>query len=62
MNHDLLLVQALLGIINFIVLLFQFVLRTEIKRLDEKINLFSNRLFVLEKYVWTLRNGDTEGH
>jgi len=54
-------VQVVLSILNISILLLQMVLRSEIRRLDEKINIFSNRLSALEKCVWRMKD-DFKSH
>jgi hypothetical protein len=54
-------IQVVLSILNVFILLLQMVLRSEIKRLDEKINIFSSRLSSLEKCVWRMKD-DTKSH
>jgi len=49
-------IQVVLSILNVFILLLQMVLRAEIRRLDEKINIFSNRLSSLEKCVWRMKD------
>jgi len=60
-SESIVIVQIVLSILNVIILLLQMVLRSEIKRLDEKINIFSERLFSLEKCVWKMKN-DLKSH
>jgi cell division protein FtsL len=54
-------IQVVLSILNVFILLLQMVLRSEVKRLDEKINIFSSRLSSLEKCVWKMKD-DTRSH
>ena len=54
-------IQVVLSILNAFILLLQMVLRAEIRRLDEKINIFSSRLSSLEKCVWRMKD-DSKSH
>jgi hypothetical protein len=54
-------IQVVLSVLNVFVLLLQMVLRAEVRRLDEKINIFSSRLSSLEKCVWRMKD-DTKSH
>jgi hypothetical protein len=54
-------IQVVLSVLNVFILLLQMVLRAEIRRLDEKINIFSSRLSSLEKCVWRMKD-DTKSH
>jgi hypothetical protein len=54
-------IQVVLSVLNVFVLLLQMVLRAEIRRLDEKINIFSNRLSSLEKCVWRMKDDFKSG-
>jgi hypothetical protein len=54
-------IQVVLSILNVFILLLQMVLRAEIRRLDEKINIFSGRLSSLEKCVWRMKD-DSKSH
>jgi len=60
-SESIVIIQIVLSILNMIILLLQMVLRSEIKRLDEKINIFSDRLSSLEKCVWRIK-GDLKSH
>jgi len=60
-SENITIIQVLLSFLNVIILLLQMALRSEIKRLDEKINIFANRLFALEKCVWKMKN-DLKSH
>jgi hypothetical protein len=54
-------IQVVLSILNVFILLLQMVLRSEIRRLDEKINIFSSRLSSLEKCVWRMKDDFKSG-
>jgi hypothetical protein len=47
--------EHLIALLNFIILLIQVVIRAEIKRLDEKIGYFEDRLKTLEKKIFCLK-------
>lgn len=44
-------ISTVLLTLNIVIMIFQMVLRTEIKRLDEKINIFAKRLDKLEQVI-----------
>jgi uncharacterized protein YoxC len=48
--------EHLVAILNFIILLIQVVIRAEIKRLDEKIEYFEDRMKTLEKKVFCIKH------
>ena len=44
-------ISTVLLTLNIVIMIFQMVLRAEIKRLDEKINIFAKRLDRLEQVI-----------
>jgi uncharacterized protein YoxC len=46
----------ILALLNFIVLLIQVVIRSEIKRLDEKLEYFEERIKMLEKKIYCVKH------
>lgn len=44
-------ISTVLLTLNIVIMVFQMVLRAEIKRLDEKINIFARRLDKLEQVI-----------
>jgi hypothetical protein len=45
-----------LALLNFVIFLFQVMIRAEIKRLDEKLEYLEERVKSLEKCVWSKKN------
>jgi uncharacterized protein YoxC len=48
--------EHFLALLNFVILLIQVVIRSEIKRLDEKIEYFEERIKVLEKKIFCMKH------
>lgn len=48
--------EHFLALLNFIILLIQVVIRAEIKRLDEKIEYFEERVKTLEKKIFYVKH------
>jgi uncharacterized protein YoxC len=48
--------EHFLALLNFIILLIQVVIRAEIKRLDEKIEYFEERVKTLEKKIFCIKH------
>jgi uncharacterized protein YoxC len=48
--------EHLIALLNFIILLIQVVIRAEIKRLDEKIEYFEDRIKTLEKKIFCVKH------
>ena len=53
--------EHFLALMNFIILLIQVIIRSEIKRIDEKIEYFEDRMKTLEKKVFCI-NYDNRDH
>jgi uncharacterized protein YoxC len=48
--------EHILALLNFVIFVFQVVIRSEIKRLEEKIEYFEERLKTLEKKIYGVKN------
>jgi uncharacterized protein YoxC len=48
--------EHFLALLNFVVLLIQVVIRSEIKRLDEKLEYFEERIKTLEKNIFCVKH------
>lgn len=48
--------EHIMALLNFVILLIQVVIRAEIKRLDEKIGYFEERVKTIEKKIFGVKN------